>query len=479
MKGRQPYLQIFAGLLVLAALIIFLRGSPRLVDFSPSDGTRDVPQDAPIRITFSRPLQINTPQPYLVISPPVAGSIAWQGDTLLFRPDKAWPAGATIQVRLEPGAQAVGFPPFSLRTGANWSFQVHQPALAILFPANSSARLYRLNPEDGELTLLQKSIKGIIDFTVSLREPLIYFSERDGSGGSTIYRFRVESGQGDTPAESRTATDIQMPDPELVLNCPNAACRKLSLDPLGRFLAYERTPAPGLDIPQRPQVWILPLDEGAGSVPFLAAAPEIPAETPSWSSEGILAFYDRTHQKYRFVQPGIGEIASFTNQTGTAGTWQPDGQAFLAAEIRFLNENISPQLSDLKALADSHLYLFHLNDGRVEDLTPGEGIEDTSPVFSPDGEYLVFARKYLDVPKWTPGRQAWIARTSDRQARPLTDEPLYNHFDFSWSPGSDQLAYVRFDQSSLNKPLQILVLNLLTGESVQLAEGGYQPLWIP
>jgi Tol biopolymer transport system component len=175
----------------------------------------------------------------------------------------------------------------------------------------------------------------------------------------------------------------------------------------------------------------------------------------------------------------VVEREKFPNQTGQQGAWHPDGSAFLAPEIRYLNANVSPELSNLESLADSHLILFHMDGGQQEDLTPGEGIEDAVPVYSPDGEFLVFARKYLDVPRWTPGRQLWIARADSRESRALTEAPLYNHYDFAWGPTSDQLAFVRFNQSTLNEPPEIWIFDLPTSQARRLLQGGYKPLWIP
>ncbi len=317
-----------------------------------------------------------------------------------------------------------------------------------------------------------------MDYTVSPLEPQIYYSEKKKGGGSLIYRFHIAdpTEKVSTPLASQASP---LPAPEMVLDCQNAACRSLALDPNGEYLAYERTALPGADGPEIPQIWILPIGEGVKQTPFLAGDPTHQTELPSWSAAGILAFYDRTDQLYRFVEPGFGDRTSFSNQTGAAGSWRQDGGAYLAAEIIFMKGSISAEIRDLGLLADSHLILFHLNEGRMEDLTPGDGIEDTAPVYSPSGEYLVFARKYLDIQNWTPGRQIWLARTTSRESRPLTNEPLYNHFDFSWSPASDQLVYVRFNQSSLSGPLEIWILNLLTGQTFQLVQDGYKPLWIP
>ena len=134
--------------------------------------------------------------------------------------------------------------------------------------------------------------------------------------------------------------------------------------------------------------------------------------------------------------------------------------------------------TDLKSLADSHLILFDWQSGVTQDLTAGQGIEDVVPAYSPNGALLAFARKYLDVNRWTPGRQIWLMDTETGEANALTDDPLFNHYDFVWSQSGDRLAYARFDQSALTQPPEIWMIDPYTGQATQLIEGGYSPQWL-
>jgi Tol biopolymer transport system component len=69
---------------------------------------------------------------------------------------------------------------------------------------------------------------------------------------------------------------------------------------------------------------------------------------------------------------------------------------------------------------------------RTEDLSKDVNLEDTAPVFSPDGTHIALARKYLNTVLWTPGRQLWLMQADGSQAEGLTDEPFYNHYDLAW-----------------------------------------------
>ena len=269
--------------------------------------------------------------------------------------------------------------------------------------------------------------------------------------------------------------------PVLLLGCLQANCRAPVISPAGDRVAYERTEVQGY-----PRVWMMSLnraeeqgDDAENVQPasvVLAGDPLHQTLLPSWSPDGLLTFYDTQAAAFVLLDPRTGEQALFPNQTGEKGAWNPSGREFVAPEIFFLD---SGSLGDLQSYANSHLIQFDRFTRNTQDLTPEEGMEDSSPAFSPDGTYLAFARKYLDQQRWTPGRQLWVMLPGIGQAQPVTDEPNYNHFEFAWSPDSNQLAYVRFNQTTLTMPPEIWVLALLNAESELLVEGGYSPQWIP
>jgi len=478
MQNRLRIGLIAGVLLALGILGVFLWGTPRLLSVSPEDGAERVPSSAEVRLIFSRPLQTDALKSRLTFEPEIEGSTRWEGSALVFTPNRPWPAGVTVQARLEPGAAASGFPPLPVRQGIEWSFKIRQPGMVYLSPSRDPANLFLFNTVSGESTALTDSPGGVLDFTISQDGKSVYFSARKETEGSAIYRLGLAGMEKDRLLES-TAAPASTLQPFLVLDCLQALCQGLALDPQGRYLAYEKSGHSADNAPVVPQVWLLSLAAGNSATPFLAGAPEHQTILPAWSKDGLLAYYDSNEMAYVFTEPEGSERGWFPNQTGQEGAWSPDGQSFLAAEIFYLNANISPDLSNLESLADSRLILYDLASGQTEDLTPGKGVEDAVPVYSPDGSYLAFARKYLDVQRWTPGRQLWIARVEGREARPLTDSPLHNHFDFVWNFSGDQLAFVRFNQSALYEPPEIWALDLLSVQAVRYVQDGYKPQWIP
>lgn len=477
---RRKTLRLFllaAALLLLGLGGALAWGTPRLVAVSPADGAVDVPPGATLELTFSRPMQPDSVIGRLSLEPAVAGSYAWQGARLIFTPERPWPAGATVQVKLAAGALAGRFPALPLLRGYAGTFTVRQPRLAFLYPANGPANIFVHNPLTGEIAPLTNVFSGVLDFDVSPDGAAIYYSARNAQDGSDLYRLSLSR---QDQAQDGRPTPVFTP-PQSVLSCPQAQCRGVRLSPRGDFLAFERTPLAAAGVPALTQVYLLPLI--GGGEPFLAGDPAHQTLQPAWSSNGLLAFYDQAAAEFVVVEPMAGGEARvrarFANQTGQPGDWQPGGAAFAAAEIFFLDPQAPSALQNLERLADSHLLLYPLDGGQPRDLTAAEGIEDAAPAFSPDGAYLAFARKYLNVRQWSPGRQLWVLRLSDGQALQLTNDPVYNHYDFAWSPGGERLAFARFDQSALTEPPQVWTIDPQTGRATQILSGGYAPRWIP
>lgn len=476
----QKWLVRLALLLVLvgaAAWLAYSLATPRLLSVSPAAGAVDVPAASPLVLTFSRPVQLASVEARLSFDPPLPGEFQAQGAVIEFTPARPWPSGQTVRLYLAAGVLAAPPLTLSVRQEYTGEFRVRAPRLAYLYPASGPAQIYLRDLAVEDALALTSYPGGVQDFSVAPSGEALYFSLRLGQAGSEIYRLLLASRLSAPPTPEPAGWNV-----ERVLECPQAVCRLPAVSPDEAYLAYERTPFPTASTVRIPQVWLLDLQQSSqdsGSQPFLAGAPAHQTLAPQWSADGWLSFYDTTAAAYILLDVPSGQRREFPNQTGADGAWQPDGAAFLAPEIFFLDENISPALQNLDRLATSHLIWFDRQTGETRDLTIAEDLEDTAPAFSPDGRYLAFARKYLDARRWTPGRQLWLLHLGVGEAQALTNAPDFNHFEFTWDPSGALLAFVRFDQTALTLPPEVWVIDPFTSQATRIMIGGYAPLWIP
>lgn len=470
--GRRFLVIIFIIALLIAAAgaLVYWQMTPSVIAHTPLDGAENIPANTKFSITFSRPMKPDTVINRLTFDPSRSGAYTWQDNKLVFTPDEPWSNSKTIQVRLAAGAQAEGVVSLPTRQASAWSFTTGEPRLVYLYPADGPANIYALNPSTGESVQLTNFPGGILGYDVDSSGSMLYFSRKTGQNGSSIYRLAIN--------------DETQSEPQELISCPHATCRAPSISPLGDYLAYELTAFVGEDNPAYPQVWLLPLPPEieigfAGLEPFKAGEPLHQTLQPHWSSNGLLAFYDTSQNAFVILDPVDGETVLFPNQTGQPGSWHPSGDSYTAAEIFFIEIEASDETAGLDQIGSSHLMLFDLSDQSIEDLTQMDNLEDTSPAFSPDGNWLAFARKYLDIQKWTPGRQLWLMDIENRKSAQLTNNPIYNHFEFSWDSTGSQLAFVRFNQTQPVEPPEIWVIDPNTTLTRPIVEGGYAPQWIP
>ncbi len=460
MKNRILIGAIIVILIVAAGSTIFAwKSKPTLQEIYPQTGAIEVPATSPIRLVFSRAMQEATVNERIKIEPPIEGSFSWDKNSLTFTPNQPWPGGQLINLQLESGARATSWISFPMGK-QSWSFTTSGENLAYLWPSDGKADIYALNPLSGEIRQFTFGM-GVLDYSASRDGMMIYFSASNFQGGADLYRIdrtRLE-GAPDKPYEA-----------EEVLNCGIAQCRSPVVSFDSRYLAYEYViPAPSGDLGLA-QIWLMDIVSVEQS-PIGDAAHE--TVQPSWSTAGLLAYYDRTSSRYEVVNPITLMRIRLPNQTGQPGVWNPAGEYYLAPEISYL------QAAGGSEMGMSHLIRYNVQGNTMEDLTGEYKVEDVEADYSPDGSLISFTRKYLDADNWSFGRQIWIMNADGTNPHAITDEADYNHYDLAWSRDRRMIGYVRFNQAKLSEPPELWMVNSDGSNPIQLVIGGYSPVWIP
>ncbi|MCJ7513513.1 MAG: Ig-like domain-containing protein [Anaerolineales bacterium] len=462
---------IVAGGLLAGLLLAACWAAPRVVTTIPTPGGSSVPATTPLRLTFSRPMNRASAEAALSIEPALAGSLRWIENTLVFTPDLPWAAGKDVTFRLKGDVRSSrGLPLLGARS---WSFQVGTPRLLYLWPSAGQADLYAATLEGSEPERLTETEHGIREFTVG------------GFGTLVAYAVVRQDGQVDF-----RLLDFAADNDRLLYACPQGSqCGSPALSMDGEHLAFELAesrPGPGAEpVKGMRSVYVLPV---AGGDAVRVSQADQMATLPVWAPDGKLAYYDgslRAAVVLSSVDIPPGEVVAYVpNDLGLTGVWSADSSFLVSPEIAFLSEpqaGPTPVSEESEAAFYSHLMRAQVPSLSVTDLSAvsGDLVEDASPALSPDGQWLAFARKYLDQARWTLGRQLWLARPDGTQARLVVDEPAYNHSAFAWSADSRHLAYMRLNQADLGQPPEIHVFDLQTGATRLIQERGFYPQWLP
>ena len=148
---RVPLIPILVvTILVAGGFLAYWALTPRLISVSPPDNANAVPAGVSLQMEFTRPMRTDEVLARLDIQPVIQGDFSWQENTLVFTPETPWPSGETVKITLDPGAHYSGGLSLPMRANASWSFTITQPRLAYLYPHNSPADIYLLDPYSGE-----------------------------------------------------------------------------------------------------------------------------------------------------------------------------------------------------------------------------------------------------------------------------------------------------------------------------------------
>jgi Tol biopolymer transport system component len=465
-RVRIGALILFVGLILIAFL-----AAPRVVDFTPSDEQPHIPVNSPIRIRFNTLMDRNSVESRLTIQPEVQGTGSWEGNTLTFKPRSTWPQGETVTVGLEAGARSVAFLP--ILSNQSWSFSVDNPNLLFISAGDGVANLNIYDIDRGEINPLTRSENGVLDYSMTFNRTKLVYDQRAGENETEIRALELATGED-----------------ELILTCQQEhSCRQATLSPDETFLAYVQYPhqeklasdpvlGPG-------QVWLLPIK--SAQAPYRLSDAGHDSDAPLWSASNQLAFYDATTMSIEILQidpnGNSAPVHSVPNELELLGSWSPDGRYLAFSKLIFPEEG-SGEPGSVEGESSSffsHIYRLDTLTGNVIDLTSAKLglVEDALPVYSPDGGWIAFSRKYLDNDRWDLGRQLWLMDSNGQGQRALSDASIYAHSNFAWDPNGDLLASMRLNQSDPTQAVEIWLFDIERGRSERLLESGVMPDWVP
>ncbi len=466
---RLPATLVISFGVVIGAVLILLISGPRVEAFFPLPGGDSVSSLSRIQIQFNRPMDKLSVESRIQIDPDTKGIFYWDGQSLLFEPAQPWPPDSTVTITLRGGSSGTNRVPMIGQR--QWSFNVGLPSLVYLWPAEGKSELYRvsLQPES-EPQRIFESETGVLEYSATLDGSLlIYVSNRDG-GGTELH-----------------ALDMISRTDRLLIACEDETpCSAPAVSQDGTWLAFVQAEyslgAAGRLLLSGTSVWLLNLETGAEPVQMSPA--DHSARNPGWSPTGWLMYFDDNLKAIALVDPGDGIPFNYIpSSLGILGSWSPDGTRLIYPELIFPDAPSADQtlLDADSPLYYSHLFMVDINSGRTLDVSPGGDwmVEDASPSFSPDGGLVAFTRKFLDPERWSPGRQVWLMSSDQAELIPLTAEPNALFSSLTWSPDSQQLAIMKKNLSDLGAPSEIWMVDIISGETSLIVEGGYLPEWLP
>ncbi len=409
-----------------------------------------------IRVRFSDPMNAGSVETHFEMVPAVDGDFMWiDARTVRFAPRQPLAAGQTYTVRIAAGAESK-VRGTTLEEDFQWSFTVRLPRVVYLAPSDAfEQNIFMSDLETGAVYQITTIRSGIEDFAVSPNGSEIAYSAYNDDGSIDIWLL-----------DFATFTKRQ------VTHCVDARCTMPAWRPDGKLMAYQREELnSGLGLGLSPsRVWLL--DVTTLDTTLLFSDQQILGYGPVWSPDGQrLAVFDAS-------LPGI-RVHDFTARTdviiesmqGEVGHFAPDGSRLVYPVL--LRGALGSQFYTHLEVVDFATSSRTLVSGSDE--TP---VEDGAGVWSPDGQTMLIARRYLDD-HYTMGKQIYQRDEITGEIDPLVVDANYNHAAMQWDAAGQRIVFQRFSLTTAGARPEIWVYDLTKDELVRVAENAYFPQWIP
>ncbi len=408
-----------------------------------------------LQIRFDQPLNTDTRQIHVTLSPPVSGTLQATGDQLIFIPAVALQPNTVYTATLAAGVSSQEGR--RLRKSITWHFQTNPPQ--VLYAAADTINTQQLFVTALDLAHMKTAAPateprqltfgpiGVWDFTASLN-------------GNIVYSVLEESGVSDLWLIAPGAKDVTK-----LLDCQQAVCNSTAWSPDNRILAFSKR---NIGAMSPPRLWLLDVSTGK-TAPLLADDQRLGFE-PRWSADGQWLSYLAPDQGGVGVRNLTSHVDHFyPTTTGEAGLWHPQRNQLLISVVQPLGDRTGVHLLLIDPVANTQ----HNVSGATS------LAEDNAPAWSPDGAWIAFRRKELTGPHATLGAQVWRMRADGSEARALTSEPKFDHGQLSWSPDGRYLLFQKLPLKGPDVTISVWLLDVQSGQQWEIAKAGQRPLWMP
>lgn len=253
-----------------------------------------------------------------------------------------------------------------------------------------------------------------------------------------------------------------------LLTCAPDYCSGPVWSPDGGTVIYERMSNPNQENALGiASLWWLDLESGETAPLFQDSS--LPGFNPDWSPDGRwLSYTTLNPNQVRLYNLADGTSIEIPLQTNPQSVWHPDQGNLLYTEY------IEVGTSYL-----NKLYRFDLDNQETVLLTGDDDLDENLPAWSPDGSTIAVVRRTWQDDSPLLGDQIWLLEADGGNPVQLTFTEGIIHGQPVWSPDGQALVYHVFDLNTTSPTGRIEVIEIATGEVQVVSPSGSQPQWLP
>ena len=341
--------------------------------------------------------------------------------------------------------------PLSRASSSTLDFEWRHTHILYLAPdQDEKDQLFRILAAGGDPEQLTQHENGVWSYSKAPHNTSVLYVTVESMTNSQVWQW--------TPA-TNTST--------LVLDCPKALCTDLVWAPDSTRILYSRLElGETMNTSNFPSIWWLDL-ETQETAPLFQDA-RMPSFNQRWSPDGqYLSYTTGNPQLIQIYDLAADTSQALPTQTGAPVVWSPTGESLLVVDLVQVGE-----------LYLQKILRYELVDQTLTTLEQEKPFDDSYPDWSPDGTWISVVRETWDADVPAQGRQLWLMHPDGSAAHPVTQPPGRVSGQPVWSPDGQYLLYSVIPEQ-VTGTSAVRVLDTETGYFYDVVAPGRRAVWLP